>query len=261
MRTFRGKKALVTGAASGIGRAIALALAREGATLCLVDIDETGLAAVSNEVTGLGAAGTTAICDLSQSDRVEALIHNYKAANDRLDILVNCAGIGSYGRIDDLSDEQWRSILAVNLHSPIQLIRGFLPLMTAQKESHILNVCSIAGLVPVRKSTLYQTTKFGLVGFSFGLQAEFRGCGLGVTILCPGVVETPFVERHVPNKFKRMRYLKGIAWSTAESVAAKAINAIRRNRTLVVTTPLARGSWWLYRVSPWLGALLTRSQR
>lgn len=261
MRTIRGKKALVTGAASGIGRAIALALAREGATLYLVDIDEGGLAAVANEIVGLGAAVTTATCDLSQSDRVASLIHGYKATNDRLDVLVNCAGIGSYGRIDDLSDEQWGSMLAVNLHAPIQLIRGFLPLMTAQKESHILNVCSIAGLVPLRKSTVYQTTKFGLVGFSLGLKAELHGSGLGVTILCPGIVETPFVQRHIPNKFKRMRYLKGIAWSTAEHVAAKAINALRRNRTLVVITPLARGSWWLYRISPWLAAVMTRSQR
>ena len=261
MRTIRGKKALVTGAASGIGRAIALALAREGATLYLVDIDESGLAAVSDEIAGLGAASTTAICDLSQSDQVEALIRNYHAANDRLDILVNCAGIGSYGRVEDLSDEQWRTILAVNLHAPIQLIRGFLPMMTAQKESHVLNVCSIAGLVPMRKSTLYQTSKFGLVGFSFGLQAEFCGCGLGVTVLCPGIVKTPFIERHIPSKFERMRYLKGIAWSSPESVAAKAINAIRLNRTLVVTTPLARGSWWLYRLSPWLGTLLARSHR
>lgn len=261
MRVIRGKKALVTGAASGIGRAIALALAREGATLCLVDIDESGLAAVSSEIAGLGDVCTIAICDLSRSDRVEALIHDYKAANDRLDILVNCAGIGSYGRLDDPSDDQWRSMLAVNLHAPVQLIRGFLPLMTARKESHVLNVCSIAGLVPVRKSTLYQTTKFGLVGFSFGLRAEFQSCGLGVTILCPGVVETPFVERHIPNKFKKMKYLKGVAWSTADSVAAKAINAIRRKRSLVVTTPVARASWWIYRISPWLGALLTRSRR
>lgn len=261
MRIIRGKKALVTGAASGIGRAIALALAREGATLRLVDIDERGLAAVSDEVARLGVAATIVACDLSQSDQIEALVRNYSAANDRLDILVNCAGIGAYGRIENLSDDQWRSILAVNLHAPIQLIHSFLPLMTAQTESHVLNVCSIAGLIPMRKSTLYQTSKFGLVGFSIGLRAEFHGRGLGVTILCPGIVKTPFVERHIPNKFKKIRYLKGLTWSSAEFVAARAVNAIRNNRALVVTTPMARGSWWLYRISPWLGALLARSDR
>ena len=169
MRVIRGKKAMVTGAASGIGRAIALALAREGADLFLVDINVEKLAAVAREARDHGVEAITTTRDLAEPDEVAAAVASLRAAWGSLNILVNNAGIAYYGPTHLMTGAQWNRILSVNLLAPIQLVRELLPLLLAAEDGHILNVCSLFGLVTWRKTTAYQTTKFGLVGFHGGV--------------------------------------------------------------------------------------------
>jgi short-subunit dehydrogenase len=243
MRVIRGKKALVTGAASGIGRAIALALAKEGADLYVVDIDDVKLAATAREAQSFGVSVATSICDLTQPSQITATVKSLEAGWGKLDILVNNAGVAYYGPTDEMTAEQWSWMLSINLLAPIQLERELIPILAAQQEAHILNVCSILGLVPMPEMAAYQTTKFGLVGFSVALRAEYGRRQLGVTALCPGFVRTSMLDgfRHVVP-----------AWSctTAEKVAARAVRAIRRNQGIVVMTPLARLWWWTARLFP-----------
>src|SRR5579863_1430034 len=131
MDSFRDKRALVTGAASGIGRAIALALAREGASLCLLDIDEAGLAQTAKAVAGLQADVVTRTCDLADPQQISASLRSLLALRGDLNILVNCAGVIHHARLHQTTDDAWNRVMSVNLLAPIQLVRESLPTLLA----------------------------------------------------------------------------------------------------------------------------------
>ena len=140
MRIIRGKKAMVTGAASGIGRAIALELAKEGADLFLVDIKADALAVVAHEARGLGVNAMTAVADLADPSQISGTVEQLRNAWKRLNILVNNAGTTYYGQTHLMTGKQWRRIMAVNLMAPIQLVHELLPMLLAAEDAHILNV-------------------------------------------------------------------------------------------------------------------------
>jgi short-subunit dehydrogenase len=257
MQVIRGKKALVTGAASGIGRALALALAKEGVDLYLVDRDEGKLAATAGEAQGFGVTVKTRVCDLAQSSQITACVQSALSGWGAPNILINNAGVAYYGATHDMTAEQWERIMAVNLLAPIQLVRELLPALLAQNEAHVVNVCSVFGLVPFRKGAAYQTSKFGLVGLSAALRAEY-GRDIGVTALCPGFVRTPMLETLVTAPGQLRHDIPAWLCASPEQVAAVAIRAIRRNKGLVVITPAARLLWWMARLSPALLDWITR---
>jgi 3-oxoacyl-[acyl-carrier protein] reductase len=259
MKTIRGKKALVTGAASGIGRALALALAQQGADLYLLDLDGQQLEATARDARLSGTEVITRVCDLCDPAEISAAVASVLATWKGLDILVNNAGIAYYGPTHNMTGAQWHRIMAVNLLAPIQLARELIPTFADRDESHILNVCSVFGLVPQRKVTAYQTSKFGLVGFTAALRAEYARGGIGVTALCPGLVRTPMLEsadKGLPDK--RLPLPPRWLMTTPEHVAAVSIAAIRRNRGLVVVAPLAHVMWWVMRLSPRLVDWISR---
>ncbi len=148
-----------------------------------------------------------------------------------------------------MRDTEWDRIIAVNLLAPIALTRMLLPTLLAN-DAHLLNVCSIFGLTTTRKLAAYQTSKFGLVGFTAALRAEYGSPEFGVTALCPGFVQTPLMKRIADAH----RYWVPSAWmyATPEKVAARALDAIRRNKGIVVVTPVARINWLIARLSPGL---------
>jgi 3-oxoacyl-[acyl-carrier protein] reductase len=253
MKVIRGKKALVTGAASGIGRAIALALAREGADLYLIDIDQEKLRSTAWDAEQLGIEAIADICDLSVPAQVTAMLNRMLAAWQGVDILINNAGIAYYGPTHNMTAEQWQRMLSVNLSAPIQLVRELTPVLVAREEAHVLNVCSVFGLVTQRKVTAYQTTKFAMVGFTLALRAEYAGNGFGVTALCPGLVRTPMLEVAEKGRpDKRLPLPPAWLMTSPDHVAAAAVAAIRRDRGLVVVSPFARLMWWASRLAPGL---------
>lgn len=249
---------MVTGAAAGIGRAIALALAREGTDLCLLDVDAAKLVTVAEEVQTFGVEVLTTVCDLANHSAVGASLELLRNKWDRLDILINNAGLAFFGPTHTMSAEQLDRLMAVNLTAPLQLIRELLPTLLAQEESHIVNVCSILGLVTMKRTAGYQASKFGLVGFSGALRAEYGHAGLGVTALCPGFVRTAMIE-NLPGMVRPV--VPGWAFTSAERVAARTITAIRRNQGLVVIGPSARVFWWLMRLSPPLVGWFNRERK
>lgn len=249
MRIIRGKKAMVTGAASGIGRAIALNLAREGADLFLIDINQENLAAVAREARGHGVEVITSICDLSEPAQISAAVKCLRTAWDRLNILINNAGIAYYGPTHSMTSEQWHRITSINLLAPIQLVHELLPMLFLAEDAHILNVCSFFGLTSWRKMTAYQTTKFGLVGFTAALRAEYHRDNFGVTALCPGFVHTSMLEEFIGQPDSRPRVPSWIC-TTPENTAARAVRAIRKDQGMVVITPVAHLYWRLTRLCP-----------
>jgi len=259
MRVIRGRKALITGAASGIGRALALALAREGADLYLVDIDEASLAATARAARLRGVEVATQTCDLSDPAAISECVAALRARFGVLHILVNCAGLAYYGPTQQMTSAQWNTLVAVNLLAPAQLSRELLPLLTAQEEAHILNICSIFSLLPLRKGAAYQLSKYGLLGLSRALRAEYGRAGFGVTALCPGFVRTPMLESTGElGSCEKRRQIGTLASLTAEAVAARAIKALRANRGVVVMTGIGRVLWWVDRMAPGLLDWLAR---
>lgn len=253
MREIRGKKALVTGAASGIGRAIALRLAAEGADLFLVDIDEAGLAAVVGECRWLGVEVVGRRCDVSRPSEVSATVAVVLADWGGVDILVNNAGITYYGRVENMSAEHWDRLIRVNLLSHIQFTRELLPSLLERREAHVLNVCSALGLVGMPKVAAYCTSKFGMVGFSESLRNELGRQGLGVTALCPGFVTTNlFTNAPLEKAAAEHKLPPRIICTTPERVANAAVKAIYRNRRLVVMEPFARLMYATKRFAPWV---------
>jgi short-subunit dehydrogenase len=253
MRTIRGKWALVSGASSGIGRAIALRLAREGTNLFLVDIDEAGMAVTATEAKQAGVEVYCRRCDMSQSREVSAAVAEVLTRWSGVDILVNNAGITYYGKTERMSAEHWDKLLQVNLLSHVQFTRELLPSLLAREEAHVLNVCSIFGLVAPPKLTAYCTAKFGMVGFSESLRNELGRQGLGVTALCPGFVTTGlFTNAPLEEAVEKHKIPPRVLCTTPERVANVAIKAIYRNRRLVVMEPFARLQYALKRFAPWL---------
>lgn len=253
MRVIRGKKALVSGVASGIGRAIALRLAREGADLFLVDIDEAGMATTAAEARQTGVEVIARRCDLSQPLDVSSAVAEVLARWNGVDILVNNAGITYYGKTERMAAAHWEKLLRINLLSHVQFTRELLPALLERPEAHVLNVCSVLGLIGMPKVTAYCTSKFGMVGFSESLRNEFGRQGLGVTALCPGFVQTNlFTNAPLEEQTEEHKLPPKIICTTPERVANAAVKAIYRNRRLVVMEPFARLMYATKRFAPWL---------
>lgn len=252
-REIRGRKVLITGAAGGIGRAISLELARQGADLYLFDIDETGLGDVVAQAQALGVEAVGVQCDLTRPDEVTACIQTMLDRWGYIDTLVNNAGVAYYGPTLKMSQEHWDWLLRINLHAPIQITRELLPTLLERPEPHILNISSIFGLVASGRSAAYHVSKFGLVGFSEALRAEFGRRGMGVTLVCPGPVRTNLYRDAVSGKTDRsVPDPPGWICCSPQRVAAKAVRALRRNRRMVLVTPVAHFFWNLKRFAPGL---------
>ena len=258
MKTIRGKKALVTGAASGIGRAIALALADEGANVYLVDVDEGGLAAVVGEAARHGVEAVGVRCDLSQPPDITRMLAEVLDRWEHVDIVVNNAGVVYYGSTERMTAGQWRWLLNINLLAPVQITHELLPVLRRRPEAHILNVCSIAGLVAGGRTVAYHTSKFGLVGFSEALRAEYGRRNIGVTALCPGPVQTNLYRAGIGAKGRPVPTPPRWICASEQTVARKAVRAIRRNQRLVLITPLAHLLYYMKRFVPWLPDLMSR---
>lgn len=252
MQALRGKKALVTGAASGIGRAIAKHLAMEGADVYLVDINEEALRETREEILSYGVDAVAHRCDLSQPEEIDTCAREILSQWQWIDVLVNNAGISYYGTTEKTPQEMWDKVLAVNLYAPIRLTKQLLPMLKTRPEAHVLNVASMYGLFATNRCAAYHTSKFGLVGFSQALLAENGRDGLGVTTLCPGFVDTGFydsMEEHPEHPAKRPpRWL----CISPDRVARKAMKAIRRNKNISVVSPLAHTAFFLHRLCPGL---------
>jgi 3-oxoacyl-[acyl-carrier protein] reductase len=258
MKILRGRTAFVTGAASGIGRAIAIALAREGVNLVLTDQDAAGLKSTQGEAAKLGVSASTAICDLTQPEEIAKMLDRLFSAAP-LHILVNCAGIALYGQQRSVGDSDWRNLMAVNLLAPMQITTYLINVMARSDEAHIVNMASIFGLVPVRGLAAYQASKYGLVGFTLAIRNDYHRKNFGVSVICPGFVKTPMVEPDGPSKiYSKMPRIPAWLFTTPERVAQATVKAIRRDKGLVTISFAAHVMWRLNRFFPGLVDLLNR---
>lgn len=250
--SLAGKLVLLTGAASGIGRATALEFARAGARLALVDIDGDGVAAAARDCGALGAAATPYVVDIASAAAVAELAAQVPRELGPVDVLVNNAGVAVVGPFSRTKAADWEWIFGVNVLGPLRLTRALLPDMLARGSGHIVVVASLAGLVGAPGMVAYSTTKFALVGFTEALRFELAGSGVGVTTVCPGHVRTNLhrATRYDNPGFHRfLEEAPSYYGLTAAEVARRLVAAVRAKTPLVVLGPEKLG-WWLKRLAP-----------
>ncbi len=260
VKDLSGKRCLITGAASGIGRATALAAARRGAHLYVTDIQAEALESAAAEARGAGAASVWAQpADVSNHDAVLALAAAVHEDAPSMDVVMNIAGISTWGSIQRLEHSDWRAQIEVNLMGPISVLECFVPRMIeAGHGGHVVNVSSAAGLFGLPWHAAYSASKFGLRGVSEVLRFDLARYDIGVSLVCPGAVKTPLVgtvrivgvDREDPRVRKLIKVFERRAVSP-ETVAEKIIAGIERNRYMVYTSRDIQFGHWVQRKFAW----------
>lgn len=190
---IKGKSAIVTGSTKGIGRAIAEALVREGANVCVSARDVDEIKRAVDELGDLGDAQVTgAVCDVRDYESVRALFAHAVAELGGVDVLVNNAGVGLFGRVEEMSPEDFRAVLETNLFGVFHCCREAIPLMKERGGGYVINISSLAGANPHPEMAAYNASKFALNGFSEALMQEVRQDGIKVSYVMPGSVNTAF---------------------------------------------------------------------
>lgn len=243
-RRFEGKVVVVTGAASGIGRAAALAFAGEGASVVLADLNEARLAAVRAEAEALGVSALAMGCDVSRDDEIEALAAATTERFGPADILMNNAGVMLRGPLEKMPISDWEWIMDVNFLGAVRGVRAFLPAMLERGHGHVVNTASIGGLIGGRPhSAGYSASKFALMGFSETLYTYARPKGVGVSVLCPGGVRTNLPEQirlseaaEGPDGYG-LDDAFGADAVEPEAVAGMVLDAVAEGRFLILTDP------------------------
>jgi short-subunit dehydrogenase len=222
-----GRKALLTGATGGLGRAIALAMAERGAQLTLSARSREALEALAAELPGSGHEVLPA--DLAEPDAAERLA----AEAAGTEILVANAGLPGAGKLDEFSVEEVKRALRVNLEAPMLMARALYPAMLDAGSGHLVFVASLSGKAASPRSSIYNATKFGLRGFALGLRADLGPRGLGVSLVSPGFIREAGMFADAGAKPP-----PGMGTSSPEQVGAATVKAIERNKVEVTVAPI-----------------------
>lgn len=261
---YAGKKCLLTGAASGIGRATALGLAAYGAELYLTDRNAEGLAETVADARALGAkVPEHRALDIADYEQVASFADDIHAKHASMDVVMNIAGVSAWGTVDRLSHEQWTKMVAINLMGPIHVIETFVPPMVAAgRGGRLVNVSSAAGLFAMPWHAAYSASKYGLRGVSEVLRFDLARHRIGVSVVVPGAVRTGLVktveiagvDRDDPRVSRWVDRFAGHAVSP-EAAADKMLRGVAKNRFLIYTSPdirvvyaFKRLAWWPYSV-------------
>jgi short-subunit dehydrogenase len=259
MISFSKSIAVVTGAAGGIGRAFAVELGRRRAAVVLADIDEAGAERTAELVRRTGGRALVVRCDVAHPPELAALAEATVEWAGTPDLVVLNAGILAAGELHRVAADDLDRLVAINVLGVAHGCRVFAPLMVARGRGSILNVGSLAGLVPVPLLSAYAATKAAVVGLSESLHAELRPRGVGVTVLCPSFTRTELVARAAASDdgIRRLgQRLLDTVGSRPETVVAAGLHAAARGRLYAVDTLHGRVAWGLARLAPTLAARL-----
>jgi NAD(P)-dependent dehydrogenase (short-subunit alcohol dehydrogenase family) len=259
--------AIVTGGASGIGRALAAALVARGDTVLVADVAADAAKQTAEELTRRGP-GTAHAAELDVRDAaaVEALVESAYAEHGRLDLMVNNAGIAVGGTVDELTLDHWNRTIDVNLRGVVHGVHAAYPRMKRRRSGQILNTASLAGLTEPPMMAPYVATKHAVVGLSLALRAEAAPHRVKVSVLCPGFVDTPLLD-HVNPDLPQTEGGRGARASavrvqrrlyTADGVARDIVRGLERNTAVIVAPAVARLAWYSNRLVPGLVRRLTQ---
>ncbi len=258
MTFFKGKTAIVTGAASGIGRGLSEALCAQGAIVYAADINQAGLIELEKAATGSGRIIPTRI-DVSQEDDFRKAIEEVLEAQGKLDLIINNAGIALGGDFDLTSTKQLHKIVDINLWGVIYGTKQAYQVMRTQGHGHIVNVSSSAGAMPVPMSTAYATTKHAIVGLSASLREEAALHGIRVSVVFPGMVKSRFWDDAINVKdynYKNTMESMPLRPIRADQAAQAILKGIEANRRDIVFPWINKLVLGFYRFAPRLATRL-----
>jgi NAD(P)-dependent dehydrogenase (short-subunit alcohol dehydrogenase family) len=249
---WKDKTAIVTGGASGIGRAICELLAEKGAVIVVADINSELAETTAVKINNAGGRARGATVDVTDPDAVAALIDETIAEHGRLDFMFNNAGIALVGESRNMSSDQWQHIIDVNLHGVLNGTTAAYTRMIEQGFGHIVNTASMAGLIAMSIATAYSMTKHAVVGLSTSLRAEAADLGVKVSVVCPGFIDTPIKESSTYLGVDKQRMLDNfpLKLHSPQYCARVILKGVKRNKAIITVTPLASIGWLLFRISP-----------
>lgn len=257
MRNLRDRVAVVTGAASGIGRATAIVLAERGSDLALADVDEVGLQQTARQIEHLGRRVTTHRVDVASRPAMEAFVADVAAAHGRVHVVVNNAGVSVTAPFEEHTLEDFEWLIGVNLWGVVHGCKLFLPHLKAAGEGHIVNISSVFGIIGLPTQSSYCASKFAVRGLSESLRTELAPLNIGVTSVHPGGVNTNivkssrFVETRPGQKAKIIRAFDRMAM-TPERAALRIVAGIESNAARVLITRETYVTDMMKRVAPTL---------
>jgi NAD(P)-dependent dehydrogenase (short-subunit alcohol dehydrogenase family) len=230
-----GSRVFITGAASGLGRALAETFGQRGARVGVADVNESRAQAAADAVAVCGGIPLVIPCDIRSVDQVRAAAEMVAEAWDGVDVLINNAGVAAAGTVVDTSMDDWRWIVDVNLLGAVNVLQAFVPMMQAARSGHVVNVASAAGIVQAPGMASYNVTKAGVIALSETLKNELSGFGIGVTVVCPSFFTTNLMESYrgpTPGLDLAAR-LMSRSGLTAEDIAGSVVKAVDRNKFFV----------------------------
>jgi short-subunit dehydrogenase len=264
MKRIEGRIAVVTGAGNGIGRAAALELARRGCDLALVDVSGPALEGTREAVEAIGRTASVHLADVSDAARMATLAEEVVAVHGACHILVNNAGVLSIDRFEQVSIDDIRWLVDVNVFGVLHGCHYFLPVLRRADEAHIVNVSSMAGIVGIPRNAVYSLTKGGVRSFTEALRAELVGLTIGVSALFPGSVTSDIMDRargaysERLSAFSRTR-ISRLLGRSPEAAGRQIVKAIERDRARVLLGPDVRTLDVIARILPGRTGLMGRA--
>ncbi|MEQ9143181.1 MAG: SDR family NAD(P)-dependent oxidoreductase [Parvibaculaceae bacterium] len=257
MTEIAGKVAVVTGAASGIGRATACLLAAEGARLAISDVDREGLEQTAEKIRAGGGEVTTYLVDVANKDAVYGLADQVASTFSGADIVVNNAGVAQVARIEELSYDDFEWVMDIDFWGMVYGTKAFLPQLQTKGRGHIVNVSSIFGLIAVPTQAAYNSAKFAIRGFTEALRLEFKGTEIQVSCVHPGGIKTNIVRNArflqstaASEREEAVAGFDRLARTTPEKAAQTIVKGIRKNKPRILIGFDARLVDWTQRLLP-----------
>jgi NAD(P)-dependent dehydrogenase (short-subunit alcohol dehydrogenase family) len=270
LRIFDGGVAVITGGASGIGRALSHELAQRGCEVVIADLQEELALATADEIQSRGGKASVRRVDVRHYDDMAAVVKDTFSRCGRLDFFFNNAGIGVGGDTHLHTVETWDRIIDINLKGVVYGVQAVYPLMRSQGFGHIVNTASAAGLIPVPGVAAYTATKHAVVGLSKSLRLEASAAGVRVSALCPGVIRTPILQGggvlgriHGFSQTAMDKVIRFMRPMDPGEFARQALNGVARNRCIIVVPRWWNILWWQHRLMPtqWQSAIDARIYR
>jgi NAD(P)-dependent dehydrogenase (short-subunit alcohol dehydrogenase family) len=266
LRTYRDAVAIVTGGASGIGRALGEELARRGCEVVLADVRQEAAEAAAAKIRDQGGKASAQALDVTDADAVDRVLRDTLERCGRLDYMFNNAGIALNGRFEDFEVSHWRKIIDINLMGVVHGTRAAHRHMSEQGFGHIVNTASFAGVFPWPTTAPYTASKHAVVGMSTALRAELADAGIRVSVLCPGTILTPMIEQGASaerwvgsySQDKLERFFKGASGLAPDVFARRALDRVARNKPVIVLPASYRMLWLINRISPAMAIGLAR---